>query len=114
MNNTIGIEISKDTLDAHRLADGQHKQFLNGKTGHAQLVKWIGKPSDPLIIFKRPDDKSSENNLTNADPTGSTNGLENKPGETEVDRNKNLTEIVDPERMIRFGSSDFEKAVRSY
>ena len=52
MNNTIGIDISKDTLDAHRLADGQHKQFLNGKTGHAQLVKWIGKQSDPLIIFE--------------------------------------------------------------
>ena len=32
MNNTIGIDISKDTLDAHRLAYGQHKQFLNGKT----------------------------------------------------------------------------------
>lgn len=52
MNNTIGIDISKDTLDAHRLADGQHKQFLNGKTGHAQLMKWIGKQSDPLIIFE--------------------------------------------------------------
>ena len=52
MDNTIGIDISKDTLDAHRLADGQHKQFLNGKAGHAQLLKWIGMQPDPLIIFE--------------------------------------------------------------
>ena len=62
----------------------------------------------------RPDDKSSENNSPNADPKGSTNCLENKHGEAEAERNKNLTEIVDPERMISFGSSDFEQAVRFY
>jgi hypothetical protein len=39
MDNTIGIDVSKDTLDVHRLADGQHKQFLNGTTGHTQLLK---------------------------------------------------------------------------
>lgn len=52
MNNTIGIDISKDTLDVHRLMDGQHKQFLNGKSGHAQLLKWIGTQLTPLIIFE--------------------------------------------------------------
>ncbi len=62
----------------------------------------------------RPDDKSSENDFTDADPKGSTNCLENKYGEAEVERKKDLTEIVDPERMISFGSSDFEQAVRFY
>lgn len=52
MDNTIGIDVSKDTLDVHRLADGQHKRFLNGKTGHAQLIKWIGIQPDPLAIFE--------------------------------------------------------------
>lgn len=52
MDNTIGIDISKDTLDGHRLLDGHHKQFINGKTGHTQLIKWIGKQPDPLIIFE--------------------------------------------------------------
>jgi transposase len=52
MNNTIGIDISKDTLDVHRLAGGQHKQFSNGRTGHTQLIKWIGIQSDLLVIFE--------------------------------------------------------------
>jgi transposase len=52
MNNTIGIDVSKDTLDVHRLADGQHKQFLNSKTGHAHLIKWIELQPDPLVIFE--------------------------------------------------------------
>jgi len=29
MDNIIGIDVSKDTLDFHRLTDGQHKQFNN-------------------------------------------------------------------------------------
>lgn len=52
MNNTIGIDVSKDTLDVHRLADGQHKQFLNSKTGHTHLIKWIELQPDPLVIFE--------------------------------------------------------------
>ena len=52
MNNTIGIDVSKDTLDVHRLIDGRHKQFLNSKIGHAQLIKWIELQPDPLVIFE--------------------------------------------------------------
>jgi transposase len=52
MNNTIGIDVSKGTLDVHRLEDGQHKQFCNGRTGHAQLTKWIGMQPDLLVIFE--------------------------------------------------------------
>ena len=65
-------------------------------------------------ITVRSDDKSSEHNLTSADPKGSTNCLENKHREAEGKRNKDLTEIINPERMIRFGSSHFEHAVRVY
>lgn len=52
MNNTIGIDISKDTLDVHRLTDGQHRQFLNGKAGHTQLLKWIRLQPGQLVIFE--------------------------------------------------------------
>jgi len=52
MDNTIGIDISKDTLDVHRLADGQHSQFLNSKTGFSKLLRWVGLQSKPLIIFE--------------------------------------------------------------
>ncbi len=52
MKNTIGIDVSKDTLDVHRLADGQHKQFLNDKTGHAHLIKWVRMQPNLLVIFE--------------------------------------------------------------
>lgn len=52
MDNTIGIDISKDTLDVHRLRDGRHRQFLNDKTGHAQLLKWIVMHPTSLVIFE--------------------------------------------------------------
>jgi transposase len=65
MDNTIGIDrrpavvclqtmrgVSKDTLDVHRLTDGQHKQFDNGKVGHTQLLKWISLLLNPLIIVE--------------------------------------------------------------
>ena len=52
MNNTIGIDISKDTLDVHRLTDGQHMQVLNGKRGYTKLLRWIGAQPTPLIIFE--------------------------------------------------------------
>lgn len=39
---TIGIDISKDTLDVHRLPDGAARQFANTKAGHRALIAWIG------------------------------------------------------------------------
>ena len=42
MNDTIGIDISKDHLDAHRLSDGQAKRFTNDKPGLKALKAWIG------------------------------------------------------------------------
>ena len=65
MDNTIGIDhcpvvaawhamrgISKDTLDVHCLSDGEHTQFLNSKTGHVQLTKWIELQPASVIIFE--------------------------------------------------------------
>jgi transposase len=52
MDNTIGIDISKDTLDVFRLTDGRHMQVLNGKGGYTKLLRWIGTQPTPLIIFE--------------------------------------------------------------
>lgn len=43
MQDTIGIDISKDTLDIHRQSDGRHARFGNDRTGLAALRRWIGK-----------------------------------------------------------------------
>lgn len=39
---TIGIDISKDHLDAHRLPDGACRRFDNMAKGHKALIAWIG------------------------------------------------------------------------
>ena len=53
MDDTIGIDVSKDTLDVHRLADGSNRQFPNGTAGHSKLLKWLETlPSLPLVIYE--------------------------------------------------------------
>ena len=52
MQLTIGIDVSKDRLDAHRLSDRQHIQVTNDKAGHKALIGWIGKADLPLIVFE--------------------------------------------------------------
>jgi transposase len=39
---TIGIDISKDHLDVHRLPGGERRRFDNTKAGHKALIRWIG------------------------------------------------------------------------
>jgi transposase len=40
---TIGVDVSKDTLDAYRLSDGAKRRFGNDKAGHAAFVAWCGQ-----------------------------------------------------------------------
>ena len=43
MQDTIGVDISKDTFDIHRLSDRRHERFGSDKAGLAALRRWIGK-----------------------------------------------------------------------
>ena len=47
---TIGIDISKDSLDAHRLSDGSSRQFTNDSNGHKSLIAWIGKDAVRVVF----------------------------------------------------------------
>lgn len=49
--NTIGVDISKDHIDAWRMADATHRRFTNDKAGHRALIGWIGE-SKPHVIFE--------------------------------------------------------------
>ena len=42
-NDTIGVDISKDHLDAHRMSDGSSRRFANDRTGHAAFAGWAGQ-----------------------------------------------------------------------
>jgi transposase len=52
MRQTTGIDVSKDTLDAYRLSDGEHSQVRNDKLGLRTLIRWLGKDHGPLVVFE--------------------------------------------------------------
>jgi transposase len=51
-NDTIGVDVSKDHLDAHRLADGATRRFANDKGGHKALVKWLAQTPLYRVVFE--------------------------------------------------------------
>lgn len=52
MNDIIGIDISKDTLDTYWLSKHKHKQFANSKAGLRALISWIQRANVSLIVFE--------------------------------------------------------------
>jgi transposase len=49
--DTIGVDISKDHLDAHRLADGASRRFVNDKCGHKAFRRWcVEKPVERVVF----------------------------------------------------------------
>jgi transposase len=51
-NDTIGVDVSKDHLDAHRLADGAARRFANNKGGHKALIKWLAETPANRVVFE--------------------------------------------------------------
>ena len=51
-NDTIGVDVSKDHLDAHRLADGAARRFANDKGGHKALIKWLAETPLNRVVFE--------------------------------------------------------------
>jgi transposase len=49
---TIGVDISKAHLDAHRLPDGLARQFANDLRGFGAMIKWIGRLSIERIVYE--------------------------------------------------------------
>jgi len=52
MKDTIGIDISKDTLDTYWLSKRKHKQFANNKTGLRALISWVREAEASLVVFE--------------------------------------------------------------
>ncbi len=50
--STIGVDISKETLDVHRHPEGEHRQFSNTAEGFRSLVKWLGKEPVSRVVFE--------------------------------------------------------------
>jgi len=52
MIDTIGIDISKDALDAFWMSEGKHQQFSNNKSGLQSLIYWVNRAGTPLIVYE--------------------------------------------------------------
>ena len=50
--STIGVDVSKDWLDAHRLSDGADRRFVNDKAGRKALMKWLSAAPVKLVVFE--------------------------------------------------------------
>jgi transposase len=50
--STIGVDVSKDFLDVHRLADGASRRFANDKTGRKALLKWLTTAPVKSVVFE--------------------------------------------------------------
>ena len=46
----IGIDVAKETLDAHRFPDGLHRQFNNSPEGWQEFLNWI-KDTPPTLVL---------------------------------------------------------------
>jgi transposase len=51
-NNTIGVDVSKDHLDAYRLNDGRSRRFVNDRGGHRAFVKWLAQTPVDRVVFE--------------------------------------------------------------
>ena len=55
ITETLGVDVSKKTLDAHLHVCKKHKQFKNNRSGHQSLLNWMDKHStsgEVLICFE--------------------------------------------------------------
>ncbi|MGB5821684.1 MAG: IS110 family transposase [Saonia sp.] len=50
--SSIGIDVSKDRLDVHRLPDGAQAAFANSRAGLTKLIGWIGAGAIARIVFE--------------------------------------------------------------
>ncbi|CAK7262110.1 MULTISPECIES: IS110 family transposase [unclassified Shinella] len=49
--DTIGVDISKDHLDAYRTSDGKSRRFANDTAGHRAFLDWLSQP-DAHIVYE--------------------------------------------------------------
>ena len=52
MDDTIGIDVSKDSLDAYRLSDGARVRVPNTPAGLRRLGRWIGAERPGRVVYE--------------------------------------------------------------
>jgi transposase len=62
-HDTIGVDISKDHLDAHRMSDGASRRFTNDAAGHRAMLDWLGQPGARVVYEPGPHHRVVERRL---------------------------------------------------
>lgn len=52
ITDTIGLDVSKDKLDIHRLSDGEFAQFENTVKGFKAFIKWAAADSLGRVVYE--------------------------------------------------------------
>lgn len=52
MDDSIGVDVSKDSLDANRLSDGASARFANTAAGFRDLAKWLGSEQPARVVYE--------------------------------------------------------------
>ena len=51
-NDSIGVDVSKDHLDVHRLSDGAAARFASTAAGFHALAKWLGAEPPARVVYE--------------------------------------------------------------
>lgn len=102
----IGVDISKDHLDAFRLEDGATQRFENSAAGFRSLQKWLGKASVARIVFEPtgPYHKAFEAAFSRLFPLVKVNPLQARRF-AEAYGTRAKTDAVDAQMLARMGAT---------
>ncbi len=103
---TIGIDISKDHLDAFRLEDHAAQRFENSAKGFRGLIKWLGQTPVARIVYEPtgPYHRAFELALSGRFPLVKVNPLQARRF-AEATGTRAKTDAVDARMLARMGAA---------
>jgi len=105
-DDSIGIDISKDSLDVHRLSDGGTATFPNSPRGFRTLSTWLGCDIPTRVVFEAtgPYHRGLERALSGKFPLVKVNPLQARRF-AQACGTRVKTDAVDARMLASFGSA---------
>jgi len=105
-NDSIGIDIPKDILDAHRLSDWAAARIPNTPVGFRALSTWLGKGMPTRVVFEAtgPYHGSFERTFSGKRPLVNVNPLQARRF-SQACGTRGKTDAGDARMLARFGNS---------
>jgi len=105
-DDSIGIDVSKETLDVHRLFDGKAETFSNDLFGFRALSTWLGCDTPTRVVFEAtgPYHRSFERAFSGKLPLVKVNPLQARRF-AQACGTRVKTDAVDARMLASFGSA---------